>query len=246
MKYLELEARDQASGPFDSKISGIPYLPQGFEYPKSKSTKKPLFFLAQINFGEFPKLEGFPEDGILQFYVNADDDVLGCNFDDETNQAEFRVILHEHITSNEELLQQPPETTDPEDFFALQIHELKLLASIKEQFMSIQDFRFNQTLKDLLGDEAPNPKSDEYDLLIESLHRMQKTNSHRIGWNPYFTQDDPRLYQKTMKGHTILLLQITSLDGIMIGDCGLVNFFITPKDLAKKDFSRVAFNWDCS
>jgi uncharacterized protein ywqG len=32
---------------------------------------------------------------------------------------------------------------------------------------------------------------------------------------------------------------------LMWGDSGVANFFITPEDLAKRDFSRVAFVFDC-
>ncbi len=44
----------------------------------------------------------------------------------------------------------------------------------------------------------------------------------------------------------ILLLQIVTDDNIMRGDCGVANFFIHPQDLAKKDFSKVMYNWNCS
>ena len=33
---------------------------------------------------------------------------------------------------------------------------------------------------------------------------------------------------------------------IMWGDYGVANFFIHPDDLAKKDFPKVLYNWDCS
>ena len=29
------------------------------------------------------------------------------------------------------------------------------------------------------------------------------------------------------------------------GDVGVCNFFIHPQDLAKRDFSKVLYNWDC-
>ncbi|KAA6383154.1 MAG: hypothetical protein EZS28_021321, partial [Streblomastix strix] len=81
IKFLDLEARKQATGPYDSKFTGTPYLPPGFEYPKGETSGNPLFFLAQINFGEFPHLDGFPQKGILQFYINANNDLFGCDFD---------------------------------------------------------------------------------------------------------------------------------------------------------------------
>ncbi|MBO7381562.1 MAG: DUF1963 domain-containing protein, partial [Neisseriaceae bacterium] len=40
--------------------------------------------------------------------------------------------------------------------------------------------------------------------------------------------------------------QIDSKNGIMWGDAGVGNFFITADDLKKRDFSRVLYNWDCA
>lgn len=69
---------------------------------------------------------------------------------------------------------------------------------------------------------------------------------HKIGGYASFTQHDPREYE--YKKHTVLLLQIDSDDdiGSMWGDVGIANFFITPENLRKKDFSNVLYNWDCS
>ena len=75
---------------------------------------------------------------------------------------------------------------------------------------------------------------------------------HRIGGYPFFTQDDPRAYLPHLQQHTILLLQLDSdsgngdADKVLWGDYGVGNFFITPEDLQRRDFSRVLFTWDCS
>ena len=37
-----------------------------------------------------------PSKGLLQFFI-FDDDLMGANFDDETNQNSFRIIYHENI-----------------------------------------------------------------------------------------------------------------------------------------------------
>lgn len=43
----------------------------------------------------------------------------------------------------------------------------------------------------------------------------------------------------------VLLLQIDTDDEIMWGDSGVGNFVIHPDDLAKRDFSKVYYTWDC-
>lgn len=54
-----------------SKFLGKPYFPVSMEYPKDEAGK-PMVLLAQLNFSEIPKLEHYPESGILQFYVSSD------------------------------------------------------------------------------------------------------------------------------------------------------------------------------
>jgi uncharacterized protein YwqG len=39
---------------------------------------------------------------------------------------------------------------------------------------------------------------------------------------------------------------VDSDNEIICGDVGVANFFIRPGDLAKKDFSQVMYNWDCT
>lgn len=80
-----------------SKFGGIPYLPKGMEYPKNNNGQ-PLHLLAQINFEEMPKLEFFPEKGILQFYIlNSMTEGYGQDYDDPTNQNNFRVLYFSQI-----------------------------------------------------------------------------------------------------------------------------------------------------
>ena len=67
---------------------------------------------------------------------------------------------------------------------------------------------------------------------------------HQVGGYPSFTQTDPR----SQDDPRILLFQLDSDDdlGLMWGDMGVAHFFIHPDDLARCDFSNVAYNWDCS
>lgn len=54
----------------NSKFGGEFYLPQGEKIPVSPEGEK-LKFLAQINFSETEPLEGFPKQGILQFFIRS-------------------------------------------------------------------------------------------------------------------------------------------------------------------------------
>lgn len=46
----------------------------------------------------------------------------------------------------------------------------------------------------------------------------------------------------------MLLFQLDSDDDLDViwGDMGIANFFIPPDDLARAEFSRVVYHWDCS
>ena len=81
-EYIELSAEPADDMTvYQSKFGGTPYMPKGFVYPFSKLYQdKPLKLLAQINFAEMPKLEDFPEKGILQIYIEPEDDrFFGCD-----------------------------------------------------------------------------------------------------------------------------------------------------------------------
>ena len=60
----------------------------------------------------------------------------------------------------------------------------------------------------------------------------------------FFTQFEPR-DEEQLKEYDTLLFQIDSGGEIMIGDCGVMNFFINREKLKNRDFSDVFYNWDC-
>nr|WP_243103827.1 YwqG family protein [Clostridium sp. JN-1] len=66
----------------------------GMEYPKA-SNGEYLRLLAQINFEEVPHLEPFPQKGILQFFILADD-VYGLDFK-QGSYVRYRIYNNEII-----------------------------------------------------------------------------------------------------------------------------------------------------
>ncbi len=92
-EFIRVRANaSEETAPWRSKVGGLPYLPNGHEWPKNEDGT-PLFFLAQINFQEIPPLKPFPTKGIVQFYI-GDDDLYGMDFDDGEHQGGFRVLFH--------------------------------------------------------------------------------------------------------------------------------------------------------
>lgn len=215
---------------WQSKLGGLPYLPKGYEYPKGVQGN-PLFLLAQINFEEVPCLEGFPQEGILQFYI-ADDDFYGANWDNPTQQEGFRVIYFPTISKTEDDL-----VTDFS--FLPEPKGLPFFGSSSLQFnkkvapVGYTDYEFEQF-------------ADKEEDIWEEYAEKFSSEGHKIGGYAHFTQEDPRSNKESLEKY-ILLLQIDTDNAvdIMWGDSGVGNFFITQTDLEKLDFSKVFYTWDC-
>jgi uncharacterized protein YwqG len=226
---------------WQSKFGGLPYLPKGYEYPKGIQDT-PLFLLAQINFEEASDLEGFPQSGILQFYIGGDD-FYGANWDNPTKQDNFRVVYFPEVSKIESDL-----VTDFS--FLPEQTELPLFESCSLQFekkiapVGMGDYEFEKIFGQRFFEEFGDQEEDvchEYDNKFPS-------QGHKIGGYAFFTQDDPRAVGKgAVVGKDILLLQIDTDDDadIMWGDSGVGNFFISQADLEKRDFSQVLYTWDC-
>ena len=223
---------------WQSKVGGKPYLPKGENYPMSKDGK-PLTLLVQINFEEMPPLEDYPTKGILQFFVDSQDDLIGADFDNPTEQNEFRVLYHANVVKDNEVLQQEFPKIDENEFYMPYNYgeEFAISFKRKEQFVPTGDYSFEEIIPDLydLDDEVGEAICDDDELC---------SSGHRIGGYPYFTQSDPREFDTIPKDYK-LLLQLDSDDYLMWGDCGVGNFFIYPEDLKVLDFSKVAYTWDC-
>ena len=226
---------------WQSKLGGLPYLPHNCQYPRDDQGN-PLFLLAQINLEEMPYLEDFPEHGILQFYI-ANENAYGIDWKSPTQQPGFRCWYFPEVSKSEADL-----VTDFSFLSQSQPDYLpfSLNTSCSLQFqkqiapVGITDYEF----KTLLGDHFLAQFGDKKEAIWEEYVAKFPSDGHKIGGYAYFTQEDPRLNQEEQY---LLLLQIDSDDSvdIMWGDGGVGNFFIKPADLAKQDFSKVFYNWDC-
>ena len=217
---------------WQSKVGGKPYLPLDVAYPLD-SHGNPLALLAQFNFTEIPALPHFPNKGILQFYIAADD-LYGMNFDDQQQQSGFKVLYFDQVIEDTSQLRQ--------DFSEFELGEEDYLPftgqysvqfKLEQQPISLSDHEFN------IGDGT----DEFYNAYGETFLAM----GHRLSGYPYFTQSDPRGDKKNIQDY-ILLFQLDTDDAendIMWGDSGVGNFFIHPEDLKKRDFSKVFYNWDC-
>ena len=219
-------------------------MPKSFEYPKSNDGKY-LYLLAQINFAEVPKLEGFPDRGILQFYLEADEELYGCNFDNPSNQDKFRVIYFPKIDLNIDNL-----VTDfsflpkleSEDWLMPFQGCCSLEFTIAYSPITLSDSQFN------IFPEYSH-QYDIPDYLYNTYYDLFCIDQYKLGGYPNFIQQDPRTHWNEEIECSILLFQMGSSTSkaidIMWADGGIGNFFIKKSDLDKLDFSKVIYNWDC-
>jgi len=258
--YYEIKIEKEKPTLFDSKLGGLPYWTKDKEYP-TNSEGNNLLLLAQINFDNYKFSSPLPEAGMLQFFVNNDDE-MGLNFDNQIEQKDFRVVYHEKIDydmTEEELKQLSipgsyKDLEDADDNYIPFEKELKISFIEKIDNITCNDKDYNKFFaeaynavynKDITADD------DIYDVLedddVEKLNELLDPASthHKLLGYPYFTQSDPRDDEKY--DDYVLLLQIDtdSKYDIMWGDSGVGNFFITEKALIEKDFSKVLYNWDC-
>ncbi len=212
-----------------SKLLGQPYIPTNRTYPMC-SDGTPMIMLAQINFSETPELENYPASGILQLFVHPtnwydmnDYKILFHEKESEDHQTDFSFITSD-------LYEESP------------IHcEHSLTFKKETEFGGREDFRFKMNFDGLDYFDFQDTLSKEEQ---EQLDNIFYITGHKIGGYAYFTQSDPRDYNKEAKDD-VLLLQIDTDEKIMFGDSGAANIFINLNDLKNKNFDKAYFNWDC-
>lgn len=253
---IKLRPAKEKCSLYNSKIGGVPYLPVDFPYPTEaleEGQERPLRLLAQINFEEMPFLEGFPATGMLQFYI-SDGGMYGLNFEELTLQKGFRVLYHERVDEETELISALPFNEEKGDKEAFPVSdELKLNFELGEMPMGGGDFRFDKLVLDAYNEVYPSNQVSSLERISEEItdgvYDQLEGGGHHIGGYPMFTQIDPREYHENLRGHTVLLFQLDSEEtkdySILWGDSGVCHFFIKPEDLARRDFSNVLYNWDC-
>lgn len=212
-----------------SKFLGLPYLPIGFEYPKSRSGS-PMILMAQLNFSEIPHLQGYPKSGILQLFLPGND---------WYDMEEFRVLYHPDANlafqTNFDFLK--PELYDESPIDCE--HRLEFTKVIEPG--GAQDFRFGMTFGDLSYYEFHEKLSSEEQAEMDAYF---ESTGHKVGGYGYFTQADPRDYDPALDDD-VQLFQIDSEGRIMWGDVGVAHVFLNANDLKALDFGKAYFYYDC-
>lgn len=229
-----------------SKVGGRPYWTSAREFPRG-SDGEPLFLLAQIDFSAFPqRMKGYPQRGLLQFFVGETDFYGasfegGMRFDELQQQRNFRVVYWDD--TNAEPVTAPLRDSDRLPFAPTRPRAMRF--EVGTEVLTTSDYRFDAAF----GEDGMYRACERFaaqrgvdaDALLDVVWASRSGTGHKIGGYPYFTRQDPR-----SGGPYELLFQLDSDEDMMWGDAGVAGFFIDPQDLARADFSRVAYSWDCS
>ena len=240
----------------DSKIGGVPYWPDGKDYPQD-SQGKPLLFVMQINCAEAGLGSPLPQNGVLQWFISLDSELMyGCqgNFDEDGKG--FKIVYHENVDDGAVRLDVPTHDSVEEHLTPVK-REVAIDVVAEQSCMSVSDGRFNRLFFDIVKDITGVEHSDKmwYEYLdnddclyFEKNLGMPRPRHQMLGY-PVFSQDDAR---RDIERHDTLLFQLDSQFSIvdrqalvMWGDMGSGFIFINHEDLTALDFTRCYYCWDC-
>ena len=247
-------ARDLEPKPTGSYIGGHPFVAAGedFSWPVNGDSGSPLTFLMQVNFADFPKLEGYPESGLIQWWIKGDDDGYGLSFEDgATGQEGILVKFYPEsaLSAAASSPRDPIPNSDEEDRRELgplwSRDPVALTGTEALSFPSYEDVTVG-ALSDFFGSLREVLEGGDVEGAEEILEAFESAT--QIGGYPGFVQGDPR--DPGGDRPTELILQLESIFGydgdvLMFGDSGNAQLFGDPGALKTGDTSRIWWDWAC-
>ncbi len=250
----------------ESKIGGLPYLPEDFEWPAYTFTDdgitRPLSFLCQINLSEvkpFDKDNLLPPSGMLYFFYECE--AFKWGFDPE-DIGSARVYYFEN-TDGFASHKLPEDLADeykmPEILVKFssrssypRFEELECYSDIECDFEEYDEML--ATLGVNVEDDPEDHKLLGYADIIqnEMLTECERVTRGIYCGNPEGYRDSsPEVADEiaaSAKDWTLLLqLYTIETDDFewMFGDCGMIYFYIRKKDLKEKRFDKAWYSVQC-
>ncbi len=214
-----------------SKFGGQPYLPAGESAPTNEKGE-PLGMIAQINCAELPENDFYPATGLLQFWMDPNDEecLWGFDYENPTSQKNFRVIYYETLGEPNPDAPFPNVDWDeggwPIGGFDCESGPLELeygmTFEVREQGVTASGYdyydvfgaKWDETYPDEKLPEAhENPYKNQArrEALYELTESFESEEEYsHVGGYPFFVQNDPREEFEELRGHTVNLLTIVS------------------------------------
>lgn len=244
---IALDIVDEPVGPdAHSSIGGRPSLPSDMQWPVDENGK-PMIFLAQLNFAELPQLKGYPDTGLLSFFVQ-DEDIQGCAFPSIGDQG-FKALYHRDTKK----LERHPVPDQPADYVPMS-RTLAAEGRPLQGRAAMGPLTNNgMEVAEMTKGWYPDCPTDLWDQFADDLLNAKPAQIY-IGGHPDFIQYDIRSPKAVpdYTAYTEVLLQMGFVYNkdrdieVCWGDAGEACFLITKEDLAARRFDRVAYSWDCS
>ena len=247
---------ERQPGTTDSKIGGKPYWPAGKDYPVDHNGK-PMLMVMQVNCAQSGLRSPLPERGMLQWFIGLDDErMYGCRGNYDDNGEGFSVVYHDNIDECAVPSGIPTHDSVDESLTPVK-RELAIDVLLEQTAMGVNDGHFNdlffEVVKDLTGEEHSGMMwyqylDNEEGLYLERNQGMARPHHQMLGY-PVYSQEEAR---RDISFHDTLLFQLDSQfspidreELVMWGDMGSGFVFINHDDLARRDFGRAYYCWDC-
>ena len=214
-----------------SKFGGRPYLPAGESAPTNEKGE-PLGMIAQINCADLPENDIYPATGMLQFWINPNDEecMWGYDYENPLSQKNHRVVYYETLDEPNPDVQFPNVDWDeggwPIGGFDCESGPLEIeygmTFEVREQGVTASGYdyydvfgaKWDETYPDELLPEAhenPYKNQPRREALYELTEPFESEEEYsHVGGYPFFVQNDPRDEFKELRGHTVNLLTIVS------------------------------------
>lgn len=214
-----------------SKFGGRPYLPAGESAPTNEKGE-PLGMIAQINCAELPENDIYPATGMLQFWINPNDEecLWGYDYENPLSQKNHRVVYYETLGEPNPDAPFPNVDWDeggwPIGGFDCESGPLEIeygmTFEVREQGVTASGYdyydvfgaKWDETYPDELLPEAhenPYKNQPRREALYELTEPFESEEEYsHVGGYPFFVQNDPRDEFKELRGHTVNLLTIVS------------------------------------
>lgn len=229
--------------PRRSQLGGVPRLMPDIEWPRSDISGLPLHFMAELHLAEIPRtaeMDALPTNGVLLFFSDMGSDEWENPRVLFQEQAGSPASVPQDLSEIDKFLRERrnwPKDTDPRLMPEYAVRPIARRIQTPTKYMP-KDVDWNLTeLARKHGEKVfAEHIKQRPDLRLSSSHY----NYFTIG-GPAFDLSNPT------NGEGFKLLQFDSDDklGWMIGDMGVLEFWIDSNDLANRRFDRCTWAGAC-
>lgn len=229
-----------------SRLGGLPALPPTVPWPQWKG--RSLAFIAQIELNSLPMVafqEGFPREGLLLFFFNAEQPTWGFDPKDAGSFA----VAYVPDSATTLIADRPADLTEDAWFPACSLAPEETVALPPWESILIDDLHLDKEQMDVYQRILDRTYAEEFGLLLggypDQIQGDMMLECELVSRGLYCgdakAYQDPRLplFRKSARDWR-LLLQVDSVEsaGMMWGDLGCLYYWIREEDLRARRFER--------